>query len=183
MSFDLKNLELFVRLAALGAIGKAEAEFKLSATNATLRIKALETDFGVKLLNRTTRAVSLTPDGEILLEYAKRILDDVEDARLVLSQTTQSVSGVLRVTASASFGRSHIVPFVQEFLGKFREVTLNLNLSDANVDIVKHGYDLAFRIGEFAPSSLLAQRVDENPQWLVAAPDYLARAGQLDMIP
>ncbi len=177
MSFDLKSLELFVRVAALGAIGKAGAEFNLSATNATQRIQALETDFGVKLLNRTTRSVSLTPDGELLLEHAHRILDDVEDARLVLSQHAKSVSGLLRVTASATFGKTHIVPFVPEFLAQYPEVTLDLHLSDAVIDIVDQGYDLAFRQGALPSSSLLAQKVADNPQWLVASPEYLEKAG------
>ncbi|GAA3538207.1 LysR family transcriptional regulator [Zobellella aerophila] len=177
MSFDLKSLELFVRVATLGAIGRAGAEFSLSPTNATQRIKALEAELGVKLLNRTTRAVSLTPDGEILLEHARRILDDVEDTRNVLSHTTKSISGALRVTASASFGRSHIVPFVPEFLRLYPDVTLDLHLTDAVVNIVEMGYDLAFRIGALAPSSLLARKVDSNPLLLVASPNYLARAG------
>lgn len=177
MSFDLKNLELFVRVAALGAIGRAGAEFNLSATNASQRIKALEGELGVKLLNRTTRAVSLTPDGEILLQHARRILDDVDDARLVLSHKAKTLSGLLRVTASASLARHHIVPFVPEFLQRHPDVTLDLNLTDATLDIVDQGYDLAFRVGELAPSSLLAQKIDDNPQWLVASPAYLARAG------
>ncbi|UTW13107.1 LysR family transcriptional regulator [Marinobacterium rhizophilum] len=177
MSFDLKSLELFVRVASLGAIGRAGAEFNLSATNTTQRLKMLEVDLGVKLLNRTTRAVSLTPDGETLLEHARRILEDVEAARNQLSQTTQSVSGTLRVTASASFGRSHIVPFVPEFLRLYPGVTLDLHLTDTVVDIVEMGFDLAFRIGDLAPSSLLARKIDDNPMQLVASPDYLARAG------
>lgn len=177
MSFDLKSLELFVRVAALGAIGRAGTEFNLSSTNATYRIKALEIDLQVKLLNRTTRAVSLTPDGEIFLDYAKRILNDVEDARTVLSQTTKTASGVVRVTASASLGRTHIVPFVPEFSRLYPDVKLDLNLTDNLVDIVEQGYDLAFRMGELAPSTLLAQKLDDNPVLLVASPEYLARKG------
>lgn len=177
MTFDLRTLELFVRVAALGAIGRAGAEFNLSPTNATQRIKALEASLGVRLLNRTTRAVSLTPDGELLVEHARRILDDVEEARLVLSHTSRAASGLLRVTASATFGRSHIVPFVPAFLRRHPGVTLDLHLTDTVVDIVELGYDLAFRLGELAPSMLLARKIDENPQALVASPDYLARAG------
>ena len=177
MTFDLKNLQLFVRVAALGAIGKAGAEFNLSSTNASQRIKDLEADLNIKLLNRTTRAVSLTPDGELFLEHAKRILEDVEDARTALSKSAKSVSGTLRVTASASFGRSHIVPFVPEFLSLYPHVSLDLNLTDAIVDIVEQGYDLAFRIDDLEPSSLLAQKIDDSPIMLVASPDYLERKG------
>jgi len=178
VSFDLKSLALYVRVAALGAIGKAGAEFSLSPTNATQRIQALEAELGVKLLNRTTRSISLTPDGEIFVDHAKRILDDVEEARQVLSQSTTSASGLLRITASATFGRAHIVPFLSEFLERHPDVTLDLNLTDAVVDIVEQGYELAFRIGEMAPSSLLAQKIDANPEWLVASPAYLERAGR-----
>lgn len=178
MTFDLKNLDLFVRVAALGAIGKAGAEFNLSPTNATQRIQALESDLGVKLLNRTTRSISLTPDGDVFVDHAKRILDAAEEARQVLSQSTSSASGLLRVTASATFGRAHIVPFLAEFLERHPDVTLDLNLTDAVIDIVEQGYELAFRIGELAPSSLLAQKIDANPEWLVASPAYLERAGR-----
>lgn len=178
MNFDIRNLQLFVRVVELGAIGKAGAEFNLSSTNASQRIQALEADLEVKLLNRTTRSVSLTPDGEVFLDHARGILENVEEARSVLSHNAKSVSGRLRVTASASFGRSHIVPFVPEFLRLHPEVTLDLNLTDAVIDIVHQGYDLAFRIGDLAPSSLLAQKIDDNPSVLVAAPDYLARAGR-----
>ena len=178
MSFDLKNLELFVRVAALGAIGRAGEEFNISPTNATQRLQSLEIDLGVKLLNRTTRSVSLTPDGEIFVEHAKRIIDVTEEARQVLSDTKTSASGLLRVTASATFGREHIVPFVPEFLDMYPNVTLDLNLTDMVVDIVEQGYEIAFRVGELAPSSLLAQKIDKNPEWLVASPEYLARAGE-----
>ncbi|MEH6832474.1 MAG: LysR family transcriptional regulator [Sulfitobacter sp.] len=177
MSFDLKTLELFVRVATLGAIGKAGEEFGMSPTNTSQRIKALEAELGVKLLNRTTRAVSLTPDGEVLLENSKRILDELEDMRTVLTKTAESVSGQLRITASASFGRAHIVPFVPEFLSLYPNVSLDLNLTDRVVDIVEQGYDMAFRIGALPPSSLLAQKIYDNPKWLVASPDYLDQAG------
>ncbi|CAD0187195.1 D-malate degradation protein R [Ruegeria sp. THAF57] len=177
MSFDLKNLHLFVRVATLGAIGRAGAEFGFSPTNTSQRIQALEDELDVKLLNRTTRAVSLTPDGELFLDHARRILEDIEDARTALSHNSASVSGRLRVTASASFGRSHIVPFVPEFLRLYPDVQLDLHLTDTVVDIIEQGFDLAFRIGDLAPSSLLAQKLDDDPRMLVAAPDYLARMG------
>ncbi len=178
MGFDLKNLDLFVRVATLGAIGRAGAEFGLSPTNTTQRLQSLEADLGAKLLNRTTRAVSLTPDGEIFLDYAKRILNDAEDARSALSQTGRNVSGKVRVTASASFARSHIVPFVPCFLAQYPEVSLDLDFSDTPADIVADGYDLAFRIGDLAASSLMAQKIGENPVRLVASPEYLDRVGR-----
>ncbi|PIB24889.1 LysR family transcriptional regulator [Amylibacter kogurei] len=177
MSLDLKSLELFLRVATIGAIGRAGAEFDLSPTNATQRIKALEDELGVKLFNRTTRSISLTPDGELLCDRAKHILGEIDETRAALSQNTGTLSGKLRVTASASFARQHILPFLPEFMLAHPNLQLDLNLSDSYVDIVQDGYDLAFRMGELEPSSLMAQRIDDNPQWLVATPAYLAAHG------
>ena len=97
--------------------------------------------------------------------------------RTVLTHSKDAVSGTLRVTASASFARAHIVPFIPEFLTQYPQVSLDLNLSDIVIDIVEQGYDVAFRIGPLAPSSLLAQKIDANAEWLVASPEYLEKAG------
>ena len=177
MNLDLKNLALFLRVAAICAIGRAGEEFDLSATNASQRIQTLEAELGVKLFHRTTRAVTLTPDGQVFVEHAKRILDDVEEARNVFSGQADAVQGTLRVTASSTFARTHIVPFVPELLRLYPDLHLELDLSDTTMDIISQGYDIAFRIGELEPSSLLARKLDDNPMLLVASPDYLERAG------
>lgn len=177
MSFDLRSLQLFVRVASLGAIGRAGEELGLSRTNASQRLQTLETQLGAHLLNRTTRAVSLTADGERFLKHAQRILEDVEAAQLDLSTSGDRISGHLRITASASFGRTHIVPFVPEFLEHHPDITIDLNLTDTIVDMVEQGFDLAFRIAALESSTLLAQKIDNDPRWLVASPDYLAKYG------
>lgn len=178
MAFDLKTLELFVRVAALGALGKAGEDMRISPTATTQRIQALEAELGVRLLHRTTRAVSLTPEGETFLLHARQILDSAEEARAAMSSSRSRVFGDLRVTASAAFGRSQIVPHIGEFLRLYPEVSLRLDLSDSMVDIIEHGYDLAIRIGALASSSLVARKLAQNPRLLVAAPAYLERAGQ-----
>lgn len=177
MKSDLENIELFVRAASLLAIGKAGAEFGFSNTSASMRIKSLEADLGVELFYRTTRMVSLTSDGEVFLEYAKRVLGDLEEAKSVLSGEARSLRGTLRMTAPTSFARTHIVPHVPEFLRQHPKLKLDLNQSDRNIDIVEQGYDVAFRIGDLSPSSLMSQKLDDNPIWLVASPDYLEQHG------
>ena len=177
MPIDLKSLELFVRVAALGAIGKAGAEFGLSATAATQRLQALETTVGTQLLHRTTRAVSLSTDGEIFLAHAKRILGNVEEALADVQPDAQDIKGDLRVACSASFGRLHIAPHVTEFLEHHPGVTLQLAMSDSVIDIVEQGFDMAIRIGELAPSTLKARKLAESPRLLVASPKYLQRHG------
>lgn len=175
---DLKSLELFVRVAAVGGIGKAGAEFGLSPTAATQRLQALEAAVGAQLLHRTTRTVALSTDGELFLVHAKRILGDVEEALADLQPAPRTIQGELRVACSASFGRLHIAPHATEFLDTHPGVSLQLHLSDAVIDIVEQGYDMAIRIGELAPSTLKARKLAKSPRILVAAPSYLERRGR-----
>ena len=126
MSFDLRTLELFIRVAALGAVGKAGREFRMSPTTATQRIKGLELELGVTLFNRTTRAVALSTDGDIFLNHAKRIVASMEDARSDLSGGTVNIKGELRVAGSASFGRRYVAPYIAEFLREYPETGINL---------------------------------------------------------
>lgn len=177
MNLDLKSVEFFIRVAALGAIGKAGAEFGYSATAASQRIQNLEHVLGAKLLNRTTRSVSLTRDGELFLNHAKKIIADVEDAVTDLQGAGKIIKGELRVTASASFGRRYIVPFIGEFLKQHPEVSIQLELSDSMFDIVRHGFDLALRIGVLEPSTLLAKKIADSPRLLVASKDYVNKYG------
>jgi DNA-binding transcriptional LysR family regulator len=177
MSFDLKTLELYVRVASIGAIARAGLEFGFSATTSSQRIQALEAQLGCKLLNRTTRSVSLSADGELFLAHAKKILADVDDAVTDLRGSDTTLRGELRVAASASFGRRYVAPYIGEFLRAHPEVSINLELSDTTFDIVQHGFDLALRIGTLAPSTLMARKIADNPRILLASADYLEENG------
>ena len=177
MSFDLKSLELFVRVAATGAIGRAGAELGMSRTSATQRIQELETAVGVQLLHRTTRSVSLSVDGEAFLAHARRILDDIDEAMSDLHSDPASVGGELRIASSAAFGRKVLAPFVAEFLETYPRLSIQLHLSDTTFDIVENGFDLAVRLGQLAPSTLKARKIGESPRIFVASSAYLARFG------
>ncbi len=177
MNLDLKSVKLFIRVAALGAIGRAGRDFGYSPTAASQRIQLLEEALGTKLLNRTTRRVSLSADGEKFLAHARKIVDDIEDAVTDLQDSRKTVSGDLRVTASASFGRRYVAPFVGEFLRDHPGASVNLELSDGVFDIVQHGFDLALRIGTLASSTLVARKIADNPRILVASPEYLTTHG------
>ncbi|GAB5469715.1 MAG: LysR family transcriptional regulator [Rhodospirillales bacterium] len=177
MDLDLKSVRLFICVAAMGAIGRAGAEFGLSATAATQRIRALEEAVGAQLLHRTTRVVSLSADGEVFLAHAKRIVSNLEDAVADLQCRPEEMRGELRIASSASFGRKQIAPYVAEFLEAHPKVSIQLEMSDAVVDIAKQGLDLAIRLGELAPSALKARALAESPRVLVAAPGYIEREG------
>lgn len=178
MDLDLKTLALFVRITSLGAIGRAGEEFGLSSTNASQRIQALEARLGVKLFHRTTRVVTLTHDGQVFLEHAKRILDDVEETWNVFKGEDDKVQGKIRLTVSASYGRIYLVPFIPALLAKYPQLQIEIDFTDKTIDIVEQGYDIAFRMTALDSTSLLARRIADNPMILVASPRYLERAGQ-----
>lgn len=178
MSFDPKSLALFVRVAALGAIGKAGAELGLSRTAATQRIRDLEGLLGTQLLHRTTRSVALSADGEVFLAHARRILAEIDETFSNLQKDPVTVGGELRVASSASFGRKHLAPLVGDFLALYPKLSLQLHLSDTAFDIVENGFDLAIRLGELSPSSLKARCIGNSTRIVVASPSYLERCGR-----
>lgn len=178
MNLDLKSIELFIRVATLGAIGKAGSEFGLSPTATTQRIQALETAVGTQLIHRTTRAVSLSADGEAFLDHARKIIADVEDALADIQYEPQSIRGELRIAAPASFGRIHVAPYIAEFIDLHPNVSIQLHLTDSVIDIVEQGIDLAIRLGALQSSTLKARKLAESPRMIVAAPGYIARHGQ-----
>lgn len=177
MDLDLATVRLFMRVAALRAIGRAGQEQGYSAATTTQRLQALEAELGVSLLSRTTRSVTLTQDGERFLAHARSILGAVEDARLDLSGGETRIKGMLRVTASATFGRQYIAPHIPQFLQQHPDAHIDLQLTDSVLDIVEHGFDLSVRVGTLASSTLRARKLADNPRALVAAPAYIERHG------
>jgi len=137
----------------------------------------LEARLGVRLLNRTTRAVSLTEAGERFLAGARRVLADLDEIERAAAGEGRAPRGELRVTAPILFGRLHVLPIVTEFLARFPAVSVALTLLDRTVELVDEGLDVALRIGSLAESSAVASRVGVLRRVVVASPDYLARHG------
>ncbi|MFA0086582.1 LysR family transcriptional regulator [Vibrio sp. 10N.261.51.F12] len=177
MNFDLKTLVLFLRVVEIGKIGRAGEDFGLSTTNASQRVQQLEAELGVKLFHRSTRTITLTHDGEIFLPHARRIVDDVEEVANVFKGSESNVQGRLKVAVSASYGRHYIVPFIPELLELYPNLELEIDFNDKTEDLIEHGYDLAFRIGNLSSSNLLARRLADNPITLVASPSYIEKYG------
>jgi DNA-binding transcriptional LysR family regulator len=143
----------------------------------TRGVAALETRLGVRLLNRTTRAVGLTEAGHRLLAGAQRVLADLDEIERAAAGAGVAPRGELRITAPILFGRLHVLPIVTAFLGRFPDVSVALTLVDRPVDLVEEGLDVALRIGTLAESSAIASRVGTMHRVVVAAPDYLKRHG------
>lgn len=174
---NLLELTVFARIASTGSLSAAARELDLSLAVVSKRLSALEARLGVRLIQRTTRRLSLTDEGHTFHARCVRILAEVQEAEAALSRSRDEVTGVLRVTATRGFGRRWIAPLAVAFREAHPDVTVHLNLNDALVDLVEEGMDVAIRFGMLSDSSLIARPLAPNFRVLCAAPAYLARKG------
>ena len=173
----IERVAIFVEVAERRSFAAAARRLARSAAAVTRAVGELETRLGVRLLNRTTRAVSLTEAGERFLVGARRVLADFEEIERAAAGEGAAPRGELRITAPILFGRMHVLPIVTEFLGRFAEVSVALSLIDRPVDLVEEGLDVAVRIGALAESSAVATRVGAVRRIVVASPGYVTQHG------
>jgi DNA-binding transcriptional LysR family regulator len=171
-------MQAFVLVADLKGFAPAARKLGLSASGVTRLIAALEERVGARLLQRTTRSVTLTDIGARYLERARRIVADVEEAEASAQAERTQPSGRLVVSAPIGFGRLHVAPLISTYLKRYPEVSGELRLSDLIINLVEDGVDCAVRIGHLADSSLVARNIGDMRRIVVASPDYLARHGE-----
>ncbi len=171
------DLILFMRVLDQGSISAAARSLDLSVAVASQRLKRLEQHLGVRLLHRTTRRLSPTPEGLALAEQGRTLVEDLEALTSGLRQGASDVGGTLRLTASASFGRQFVSPLLPAFMARYPRVRLSVHFSDELQDLVSAGFDLAIRIGALHDSRLVARKLAANRRVLCASPDYLRRFG------
>ncbi|GAA2880795.1 DNA-binding transcriptional LysR family regulator [Aminobacter niigataensis] len=172
------EMDVFVRAAGLGSFSAAGRQLGLSPSAVSKLITRIEDRLGTRLLVRSTRALQLTPEGEVYLERAQRILGDIEEAERVVTSGGSAVPrGPLRVSASVAFGASHVVPHMAEFLALYPEIELDLSLTDSVIDLYQERADVAIRSGKLRDSSLMARKILEIRRVVVASPAYLERHG------
>jgi DNA-binding transcriptional LysR family regulator len=174
----LEAMQAFVAVADLQGFAPAARKLGLSPSGVTRLIAALENHLGARLLQRTTRSVTLTDIGARYLERARWILADVEEAECSAQRERTRPSGRLVVSAPIGFGRLHVSPVMSAYLMRYPEVSGELRLSDRLINLVEDGVDLAIRIGHLADSSLVARHVGEMRRIVVASDDYLKRYGE-----
>src|SRR5215471_13577152 len=174
----IEAMQAFVAVADLRGFAPAARKLKLSPSAVTRLIAALEDHLGVRLLQRTTRSVTLTDVGARYHERARRILADVEEAERSAEGERTRPSGRLVVSAPVGFGRLHVSPMVSAYLKRYSDVSAELRLEDRVVSLVEDGVDLAVRIAHLADSSLVARQVGEMRRIVVASPAYLKRHGE-----
>jgi DNA-binding transcriptional LysR family regulator len=170
-------MQFFVLVARLGSLAAAARAIDLTPPAATRRLALLESRLGVRLVNRTTRSISLTSEGETYLEHATRILAEVREMEEVVSQGRATPRGLLRVNATLGFGRTAIAPLVSAFAVRYPDVKVLVEVTDKPIDLVDSGFDLAIRFGTLPDKRLNARRILSNRRFLCASPAYLERHG------
>ncbi len=176
----LERLSEFATFAAVveqGSFTAAARELSVSKPVVSKRIARLEDAFGLRLLNRTTRRLSLTEAGEALYERCRHLASEVEAAESALRPLASAPRGRLRLNAPVSFGVLHLAPCLPDFLRRYPDVEIELTLSDQRVNLVEEGVDLAVRIMDLQDSSLRARKLAPSERILCASPDYLERRG------
>ncbi len=174
----LDNIAVFVRVVELGNLSAAGRDMRISPAVASNRIKELEKHLGVRLFNRTTRQLMPTEHGTVFYTGAKRVLETIAEAEAAVSALSGQPRGTIKVTAPLGLGRRLIASGIPEFRDKYPEIEVRLRLSDHNVDIMREGIDVAFRLGIMEDSSLRMRGIMECERVLAASPAYLEARGE-----
>lgn len=171
------ELGFFCLLVKQGSLASTARELNLTPPAVSRRLALLEERLGVRLLNRTTRRISLTSEGEVYFRSAQRILNDIDDMERLVSSSRAAPKGMLRVNAPLGFGRSYVGPAISGFSKDYPEVSVQLHLTDRPVSLPDESIDISIRFGEIPDSRLIARKVASNRRLLVASPTYLHASG------
>lgn len=172
---QLQDMALFALVAECGSFTAAAQRVGLPKSSVSQRISQLEQTLGLRLLNRTTRQLNLTFAGERYLEHCQAMMSAAERADLALQRLRDNPSGRLRISTPAGLGATTVARLAADFQRQYPDVSLEVSVSDAMVDLVQEGFDAALRTGKPQDSSLIGRRLGYAPRYLLAAPSYLAQ--------
>jgi LysR family transcriptional regulator, regulator for bpeEF and oprC len=173
----LQAIEVFTRVVETNSFSKAAELLDLPRGSVSTQVQALEQHLGVRLLNRTTRAVSVTEDGALYYERCLRILAEMADAESSLSNKRESPTGTVRVDTSGTLARTLLLPALDEFYRAYPHIEVRLGLADRNIDLIQDGVDCVIRMGALEESSLVARRIGNSRITTCASPAYLEENG------
>ena len=173
---NLTSIRMFVRVTDAGSFTAAAQQLDVAVSSVSRQINALEDDLDVRLFQRTTRKLSLTEAGHLYYQHVNKILGDIDEARLAVSQTG-SPTGILRITSPTSIGRELLISVIPGFLECYPGVRVVMSLSDYIVDLVESGIDVAIRVGRLSDSTLKARKIGNSRRVVCASPRYLKKAG------
>lgn len=173
---ETDTLKMFVKVAELGSFTRAAEHLGLSKARVSMAVRALEADVGSHLLQRSTRAVRLTPDGETFLLRARQLVNDADELAS-LFQTPTLLRGRVRVDMPQSLARSTFIPRLPEWLAAHPNIEVQLSTTDRRVDVIREGFDCVLRVGNLQDSALVARRLGEFSMINCASPAYLRKHG------
>lgn len=171
------DLGFFSVLAGAGSLSAAARELGITTPAVSKHLAQMESRVGLSLVNRTTRRMSLTPEGELYLEHARRILGEIDDMEQLLGVSKATPKGLLRVNATLGFGRSHMAPLISRFVRKHPQVEVQLQLSVNPPPLTDDSFDVCMRFGAPPDARVIAKYVAPNRRLLCATPAYLAKHG------
>ena len=171
------TMKVYCSVVENDSLAGAARKMNVSPSVVSKHLSALEDHLGVRLLNRTTRRISITEEGTAYYERCKQIITDVAEAEIEVSSAHTAPRGLLKITAPVTFAHRHLTPHLPKFLDMFPEVEVQVQVNDRVVDLVDEGIDLAIRISQLKDSSLIARRLAPNRRYIAATPEYLERNG------
>jgi DNA-binding transcriptional LysR family regulator len=171
------EMAVFVRVVEAGSFSEAARMLHMTPSTVSKLVARIEERLGVRLVERSTRALTLTAEGQFYYERSRELLGRIEDTEQQLAQGGGEPEGLVRINSSVSFGAAGIEPLFPEFFQRYPKITLDLSLSDEVVDLYLERADVAFRVGKLADSNLMARKIGTTRRRIVGSPGYLARAG------
>ena len=172
------SMQVFTKVVEAGSFARAAERLGISTSVASRQVADLEAHLQSRLLNRTTRKLSLTESGQAFYERALQVLADLEEAEQAAAQNVAEPRGTIKLNAALAFGILHLAPVLDDYLARYPEVSIDVTLSDRVVDLVEEGYDLALRItAEVRNPGMVARRIGSTRSVVCAAPAYLKRHG------
>jgi len=175
--FIWEGVSEFVAVAEAESFTAAAKRLGISTAQVSRQVSALESRLSTKLLYRTTRKVSVTEAGQTYYQYCRQVLDGLEEAERAMTNLQLIPKGKLRLTAPVTYGEKVIAPLVNDFILRYPELEVQLNLTNQKLDLVGGGYDLAIRLGKLEDSSMMAKRLSSRTLYVCASPEYLSTYG------
>lgn len=173
-----QGISEFVAVAEAGNFTQGAKKLLISTAQISRQISELEQRLNTKLFYRTTRKVTLTEDGELYYQQCRSILEGLESAERSLSNRQSSPQGKIKISAPVTYGEYHILPLINQFLIRYPQVEIQVQLTNQRINLIEEGYDLAIRLGQLDDSSLIAQRIASRQHFVCASPEYVERHGK-----